>query len=116
MRIAIPTNDRINLFNRTGRAKEFAIYIVNNGSWDFVEFRKNPHKHHDHEEEEHHEHSHQEVVNALSDCDALLVKTAGQHFRTDFDKANIPLYQTKQVVLKEIITLFSSDMLSHKRL
>ena len=116
MRIAIPTSDRETLFNRTGRAKEFAIYDMSDGSYEFVEFRENPHKHEDHEESEHHDHSHGDVVEVLKDCDALLVKTAGQHFRKDFDKAEIPLYQTKQTVLKEIISLFSLDMLSHRHL
>ena len=117
MRIAIPTTDRVTLFNRTGRTKEFAIYNIDNGSYDFIEFRENPHKHEEDEEDEnHHDHSHSDVVKVLKDCDALLVKTVGQHFRKDLDKAGIPLYQTKQTELKEIITLFSLDMLSHKRL
>ena len=116
MRIAIPTSDRETLFNRTGRAKEFAIYDMSDGSFEFVEFRENPHKHKDHEEGEHHDHSHGDVVEVLKDCKALLVKTAGQHFRKDFDEAEIPLYQTKQTVLKEIISLFSLDMLSHRHL
>ena len=118
MKIAIPTNDRISLFNRTGRAKEFAIYDIHHGKSDFIEFRENPHKHHDHEEDEHDhdDHSHADVVGALKDCDALLVKTAGQHFRRDFDEADIPLYQTKQTELIEIINLFAKDMLRHKRI
>ncbi len=116
MRIAIPTTDRINLFNRTGRAKEFAIYDVKNGSFDFIEFRENPHTHDDHEDDEHHDHSHDNVVDSLKDCDALLVKSVGQHFRKDFDKAEIPIYQTKQTVLNEVIALFSTDMLRHKRI
>lgn len=116
MRIAVPTSDRINLFKRTGRTKEFAIYDVNSGSHEFVEFRENPHKHHDHEEEEHDNHSHDDVVGTLKDCDALLVHTAGQHFRIDFDKADIPLYKTKQLLLKDVISIFATDMLRHKRI
>ncbi len=117
MRIAIPTTDRINLFIRTGRAKEFAIYDVENGISNFVEFRENPHTHHEHDEEEHdHDHSHNDVVGSLKDCDSLLVKTAGQHFRKDFDKADIPLFQTKLTVLEDIINVFAKDMLRHKRI
>ncbi len=118
MRIAIPTTDRINLLSRTGNAKEFAIYDLENGSFNFIEFRENPHSNDDHEEGDHHhhDHSHDSVVDSLKDCDALLVKTAGQHFRKDFDKADIPLYQTKQTVLNEVIALFATDMLRHKRI
>jgi len=116
MRIAIPTSDRTNLFKRTGRAKEFAIFDVDNGSYELIEYRENPHKHHDEEEEHHHDHSHGDVVNVLIDCDGLLVHTAGANFRKDFDKADIPLYQTKQSLLSEVINLFATDMLRHKRL
>ncbi|NOR86271.1 MAG: hypothetical protein GQ527_01540 [Bacteroidales bacterium] len=116
MRIAIPTSDRINLFKRTGRTKEFAIYDVNNGGFEFVEYRENPHQHHEHEEEQDHNHSHSDVLVTLKDCDALLVHTAGPHFRKDFDEANIPLYQSKQTVLKEVISLFATDILRHKRI
>ena len=117
MKIGIPTTDRENLVTRTGRAKEFAIYEVNNGSYDFIEFRTNPHKHHDHENgEQEHDHSHQDVLEALKDCDALLVHAAGPHFRKDFDDANIPLYKTKETKLVEVIRVFAHDMLRHKRI
>lgn len=117
MRIAVPTSDRINLFKRTGRTKEFAIYDVNSGQYEFIEFRENPHKHdHDEGEHDHDEHTHSDIVGVLKDCDALLVQNAGQHFRVDFDKADIPLYKTKQLLLKDVISIFATDMLRHKRI
>ena len=115
MKIAIPTQDRITLYKRTGRTKEFAIYDVIDGSVTFAEFRINPHAHVD-DEKGNHEHTHDDVLAVLKDCDALLVHTVGTHFRQDFDKANFPIYKTKQTDLKEIISVFAQDMLRHKRI
>lgn len=117
MRIAIPTTDRETLFNRTGRAKEFIIYDIINGSIDFLEFRENPHKHHEHVDgEEHKDHSHKDLVDLLKDCDAILVHMVGQHFKSDFDDADIPIYKTKETGLLSVIRTFSNDMLRHKRI
>ena len=116
MRIAIPTSDRTELFKRTGRAKEFAIFDVENGSSSLVEYRENSHKHEEGVTDENHEHSHADVVQLLIDCDALLVHTVGPHFRKAFDEADIPMFQTKQTLLLDVINIFATDMLRHKRI
>lgn len=113
MKIAIPTSDRINVYKRTGRALEFAICELVNGSYEFVEFIKNPHEH---SEQEEHEHSHHDIVEALKDCDALLVIGAGTQFKKDFGAAGIPLYKTYETELKEAIITFAEDILGHERL
>jgi len=115
MKIAIPTSDRKILFKRTGQTKEFAIYSVSQGSYEFLEFRKNPHDH-DHEEKKDHMHSHKEILETLDDCDAILVFTTGAHFRKDFDAANMPMYRTKESKLDSVIDTFTKDMLRHKRI
>ena len=74
MRIAIPTNDKETLFARTGQAKKFAIYNIENKSVVFIEFRENPHKH---EEEKEEDHNHRDMVIALQGCGALVVKWQG---------------------------------------
>lgn len=113
MKIAIPTSDRVKLYNKTGRTTEFAICELVDGSYEFLEFRKNPHKHGDHGDREH---SHKEIVDALKDCDALLVWEVGKYFKKDFDEAGIPIYKTNQEDLKEAISVFALDILSHVRL
>lgn len=115
MKVAIPTSDKITVFKRTGHAKEFAICDIKDGFYEFIEFRENPHKH-DLEDEKGHEHNHKDILEALKDCNALLVWAAGLHFRNDFHDANIPLYKTHEENLKEAIMQFSSDLLGHERL
>jgi len=114
MKIAIPTSDRIHLFKRTGRTNEFAICEIVDGSYEFLEFRANPHQHKD-EKEDHHDHNHKDILESLKDCDALLVWTVGKNFKKDFDDANFPIYKTNQENLKEAISVFASNMLGHIR-
>lgn len=115
MKIAIPTSDRINVFLRTGRAKEFAICEIIDGSYEFVEFRENPHQHID-DSQHQEEHNHKEILELLKDCNALLAKAAGTHFRADFIEANIPIYKTDEEDLKEAMTCFTLNMVGHKRI
>lgn len=116
MKIAIPTSDRIKLFKRTGKASEFAICEIVDGSYEFIEFRTNPHQHHEHGEHKNHDHNHKDLVEALNDCDALLVHMVGDQFKADFNEAGIPIYKTTQEDLKEVISVFASNMLGHVRL
>ncbi len=90
MKIAIPTNDRKTLAERTGRAKEFAIFNIENGKITDVKYETNTHEHHSHEEgEEHHEHSHADIVEALKEADILLVTKIGKHMKADLDAGGI---------------------------
>jgi len=115
MRIAIPTNNRTELFPRTGQAKEFAIYDIDNKTALFVEFRDNPHKHEDEKEEDHH-HNHRDMVASLKDCEALVVKMAGKHLKDDFKEANISLFKTKETQLMCVATSFSKEPETHPQI
>jgi predicted Fe-Mo cluster-binding NifX family protein len=56
MKIAIATNDRKTIAKRTGRAKEFAFFdLDNNGNIINVRFEENQHKHDDEDEHHHNE-------------------------------------------------------------
>lgn len=112
MRIAIPTNNREEIFPRTGQAKEFAIYDIIGKTPLFIEFRENPHKHED-EKEDDHEHNHKDMVAALNDCNAILVKMAGKHLKEDFKAAKMPLYKTKETQLLCIATTYTKSPEDH---
>lgn len=112
MRVAIPTNDRETIFPRTGKAKQFAIYDIDNKSVLFVEFRENPHKHAE-DSEESHIHSHKDMVETLKDCNALLVKMAGQHLREDFKAARVALIKTEDTQLQCIANSYAKSPETH---
>lgn len=85
MKIAIPTSDKINIADRTGRAPLFAVATVQDSNITNIEYRESP---------EHHasnagEHSHRDLVQILADCELVLVKNIGSHLKADLDAAGI---------------------------
>ena len=122
MKIAIATNDRKNIAQRTGRAKEFAVFHLDSqGNITKEEYRINEHAKHHHEEESHSrgmrhrqghgkghghhhgEHRHDEVVELFKDVDVLLYKALGKYMRKDMEEAKIPIARAHGEDLKEII-------------
>ncbi len=115
MKIAIPTSDRIKIYKRTGRTTEFAICKIVDGSYEFIEFRTNPHQHEE-QTDQANDHSHKDILETLSDCDALLAWTVGAKLKNDFEEAQFPIYKTTQEDLKEVISVFARNMLGHVRI
>ena len=109
MRVAIPTNDKENIFKRTGRANGFLIADVANSDYTVKDYRPNTHSHHHHHgHDEHHEqgHSHKEIVNALSDCNYLNVNMIGKHFGSDLKPAGIKVFKTDKTSVKDAMDDF----------
>jgi predicted Fe-Mo cluster-binding NifX family protein len=106
MRIAIPTNDKVNLFRRTGRAKAFLVFDVDMSGFEEVELRKNLHSH---DEGEEHDHSHTELVESLSDCAFIVVNQIGKHLLKDIDNAGILVYKTSESNIKNAIAAFNTS-------
>ena len=131
MKIALATDDRQYIAKRTGRAKEFVIYTIENGKIQNIEFKENLHKHyHDHDEEhehshrhgrkhkhqhtghhkhEHGAHHHDEVVEVLKDVDVLLYKALGKYMRQDMLDAKINVKRTSKEMLEEAIREFLAE-------
>ncbi|MCF8365613.1 MAG: hypothetical protein K9H16_07525 [Bacteroidales bacterium] len=84
MKIAIPTSDRIMIFERTGQSPLFAIVTLEDLNITHIEYRVNPPHTHTGKE-----HSHPELVNLLHDCDLLLVRKLGKHLKNDLEAAGL---------------------------
>ncbi len=108
MKIALATNDRKNIALRTGRAKEFAIYNIEDGKTINVDFKVNTHKHDHHKDEngEEHEHSHKEIIDLLRGVDILLVRAIGKHFKRDVISAGINYKVIKIENIEEALRSF----------
>ena len=104
MKIAIPTDNRKTLAERTGRAKEFAVYEIENGEIVSVNFAKNTHEHHDHDEGQNHDHSHAEIVDALEGVDILLVSIIGKHMKADLESAGINYQRISKTNIDDILS------------
>jgi predicted Fe-Mo cluster-binding NifX family protein len=134
-KIAIASDDRKNIARRTGRAKEFVVFTLNDSNQIIdIDYRENGHAHHHHEEEEHHhgygrrhggkgrhhhghnhehhhgEHSHDEVVELLQDVDVLLYKALGKYMRKDLEEAQIPIKRVNGEGLEEIILEYVKNL------
>lgn len=108
MKIALATNDRKNIALRTGRAKEFAIFTIENSEITKVDFKLNKHEH-DHDVDEHgeeHDHSHKEIIDLLLGIDLLLVRAIGKHFKRDVKNANIEFKVIKIENIEEALRSF----------
>lgn len=84
MKIAIPTSDRIEIFERTGQTPLFAVVTIENLNITHIEYRVNPPHKHTGEA-----HSHNEIVELLHDCDLLLLKKIGKHLKHDLELAGL---------------------------
>jgi predicted Fe-Mo cluster-binding NifX family protein len=111
MRIAIPTNDKISLFQRTGRADAFLIFDVDMADIQEVDYRKTQHaeEEHSHEEGDTHDHSHAELVDSLSDCAFIVVNQIGKHLMKDIKNAGILVFKTKEQNIKNAIADFNAS-------
>ena len=111
MKIAIPTNDRETITQRTGRCKEFAIIETDN---NIINYIINPHKHehndeHNHEHE--HGHNHNDMIKLLIGIDLLAIKVIGKHLKNDLESANIEYLKVSQIKITDIIDAYKKGNL-----
>ena len=118
MKIAIATNDRKTIAKRTGRAKEFAIYTIENAEVQSIDYQKNTHTHHDHDKNKgnhrqghgsgdgHGEHNHNEIITQLKGIDMFLVKAVGKYMKKNLIAGAIPFQIVKKEEIKEIIASY----------
>ena len=137
MKIVIATNDRKKIAKRTGRAAEFAIYTIENGEIQSIDYQKNTHTHHNdhdrnegnhrqghesghghgknhdhgqHHEHEHGEHNHDEIVTQLKGIDMFLVRAVGKYMKKDLQEGNIPYQLVKDDDITEIISNYLKSL------
>ncbi len=135
MKIAIATNDRKTIAKRTGRAAEFAIYTIENGTIKSIDYQKNTHTHHDdhdrsegnhrqghgggnghghqynhNHDHEHGEHNHDEIINQLKEIDMFLVRAVGKYMKKDLVRGNIPYQLVKKENIDEILDDYINNL------
>ena len=107
MKIAIATNDRISIAERTGRAAEFAFYTIKNKEIESVVYQKNNHKHNGHgghgHSHEHGNHSHKDIVLQLEGVTIFFVRAIGKSMRQSLKEGNINYKLVKIDAISEIL-------------
>ncbi len=109
MKIAIQTNDRLTLAERSGRASEFAIINIDSNGKQSINYIENEHEKTHHSGENKHEHnqddrhSHEDLVALLSGIDIILGNKFGPHFSRDFHIAGIKMKITKTKIIEDAV-------------
>lgn len=103
MKIAIATNDRKTLAERTGQAKEFALIELENEKIKNIEYRENSHHNHDHSNEEK-EHTHKDIIEILNGVDIFYVLRVGKYLKRDLEQGNINYKIVKEKNIDNLIS------------
>ena len=116
MKIAIATDDFVNVTGHIGRCNGFLVYEIEGGKIKSVEQRENNfthHKMHGHEHDNNHSHghSHANLVEGLSDCSHLICSAAGWRLQEDFLNAGKELIFTDEELAEEAALKFSNGTL-----
>ena len=108
MKISFPTNDRITIAERTGRAKEFVIYDIKDRQITNIDYRVNTHKHHEHGHEHSYQkgeggHSHEEIIELLSDIDLLIALRVGKFLKKELFDNKVNYQITKSIAIEDAL-------------
>jgi len=108
MLVAIPSNDSLNIFKRTGRASNFVIAEVSGNTFSFVKTVANNHTHDHNNNENEEEHSHQDLVDSIKGCKYVIVNMVGKHLKADMVKNSIEIFITKEETVENGLNDFIS--------
>ena len=122
-KIAIATNDEINVAGHPGRCRAFMIYEIINGVIENKECRENTFTHHRagntgeehyrHEDNNHHGHSHETLIIALKDCSFFIAKSGGWRIVEDLKNNNITPLFTSVEQIETAVELFLNGELKN---
>ncbi len=125
MKVAIPSNDNINISAHFGRSKGFVICEIDNGQVTKREYIQNSftghaqgsHHHHEHghshEHGHEHQHSHAGIFKAIGDCETVIAGGMGRRLYDDFMQKNIKVYVTREMNIDNAIALFINSELDN---
>ncbi len=123
MKIAVASDDGMNVALHTGRCQGFVIYEVVGSAAKRLEHRVNGYTahaqgqcegEHSHEHGESH-HSHGPLVNALADCAALVTRGLGPRLVSDLAARGIEVYMCPGEVADEAAQLCAQGQLPKAR-
>lgn len=119
MRIAIPSDDGVNMAAHTGRTLGFVIYEIADHKAVRLEYRRNSFTAHakgeyadgNHSEGQSH-HSHGELLDALADCQVMIARGMGPRLVNDLARRNIQVVFSDNDLVEELAALYASGQLT----
>lgn len=104
MKIAVPTENKYDLFKRTGQAPGFIIVEVRDNRMFAEEYL--PMGEIDDEATEALEHSHPGITKKLSGVDYILVNAIGKYLQEDMEKNDVEVVRTKETNIEKAVKRF----------
>lgn len=110
MKIAVATDDQVMVTGHVGRCNAFIVYTIENNAIINTEIRENNFTHHrqhklqhsQHQGNEHsHGHGHSSLIDALSDCEALIFTSGGWRLVEELKANNIKPILTDEPLAEE---------------
>lgn len=114
MKIAIASDDRINICPHFGRTMGFEIAEIQDGKVTSRDYRKNDFTGHAKGEHDHAtEDKHATIVERLQDCCAVIANGMGMRIRVDLEAAGIQAFITDQTVVDKAIEAYVAGELDN---
>ncbi|MFH1119605.1 MAG: NifB/NifX family molybdenum-iron cluster-binding protein [Bacteroidota bacterium] len=123
MKIAVPSNDGINISAHFGRSKGFIIFDTDGNRISGKQYIDNTitgHAQGHHHESDHphgaqgdHSHSHAGILGALAGCETVIAGGMGQRLYSDLQAANKKVFVTREEDAEKAVMLFLSSELDN---
>ncbi len=123
MKIAVASNNHVNVSGHLGRCKEFVVFETNNEK-NIVskEIRQNTFNHHSHFGDEHqhwhegiHAHNHNELIGIINDCSHIIFQSGGWRVIEDLKANNItPLLTDEADAEKAVKKFLAGELISNE--
>jgi len=107
MKIAVASDDGANISSHFGRTKGLVVFEVEDGKIKGREYRPNTFTGHARGLEGNHYHDHHgPILQALSDCEAVISHGMGIRMYEDLEKNGIKAFITKETQVEKAVELF----------
>lgn len=119
MKVAIASDDQVNIANHFGRTKGFLIYKIDEDkvvNKKYVENNFTGHAqghHHNHDHQHSHQHSHGGILRALDGCEVVISRGMGHRLLVDFEAVGKKVYITHSENAENAINKFLHGSLEH---
>ncbi len=120
MKIAVASNNNVNVSGHLGRCKGFMIYEVNDNEVINSQYRENTFTNHGHEHHHQHERGHghgdghSRLVEGLKDCQFIIFSTGGWRVIDDLKSAGITPVLTDERIAEVAVKKFLDGELIEK--
>lgn len=112
MKIAIPSDDKINICKHFGRTKGFLIFDIEDHKITNKEYVQNnitghaQGHHHEHNHDHSQPHSHGGILGALKDCQVVISGGMGRRLYIDFEQAKKEVFISNEVIAEKAVELY----------